>query len=267
MEIISSLQFSVIIVLHELFPENVIYIEKKGNVRIVIVSLFRGDTMIKVSYLVSIIFVAITFLTGCATERAISPTISGTPRTYLVLSPAIFGSVYDGRMSQMPKDAAATLQADLSRIYGSSIEWADYFKKTPAGRVSIRIRIVTLGSSFGSRLVSSVAFANSVGSAQVSAIGPWGPVVGSVSSEQSVFAGSFSGEGWWNGAAWLDLEVQDNRGQNPITFTIPIVAEHRESNIWGYTSGDKAASMAWESVGVQLTRALDAIARIVLDHQ
>ncbi|MEK7791534.1 MAG: hypothetical protein AAB306_00105, partial [Pseudomonadota bacterium] len=61
-------------------------------------------------------------------------------------------------------------------------------------------------------MVSSVAFANAVGSAQASATGPWGSVVGSVSSEQSVLAGSFSGEGWWNGAAWIDLEVQDNRG-------------------------------------------------------
>ncbi|MCJ7600763.1 MAG: hypothetical protein MUO63_04570 [Desulfobulbaceae bacterium] len=223
--------------------------------------------MIKISPLISILLVSLAFLSACTTERTISPTISGAPRTNLVVSPAILGSVYDGRTAQIPKDAAATLQTDLSRIYDSSIEWTDYFDKTPAGRVSVRIRIVTLGSSFGSRLVSSAAFANSVVSAQVSAIGPWGPVVGSVSSEQSVFAGSFSGEGWWNGAAWLDLEVQDNRGQRPITFTIPIVAEHRESNIYGYTSGDKAARAAWESVGVQLTRALDEIGRIVRDHQ
>jgi hypothetical protein len=147
------------------------------------------------------------------------------------------------------------------------LEWVDYFAKTPAGRVSIRVRIVTLGSSFGSRLVSSVAFARAVGSAQVSATGPWGPVVGSVSSEQSVLAGSLSGEGWWNGAAWLDLEVQDNRGQTPVTFTLPIVAEQRESNMWGYASGDKAAKSAWDRVGVQLTRALDAIARTVRDQQ
>jgi hypothetical protein len=170
-------------------------------------------------------------------------------------------------MSQIPKNAAATLQADLSRIYGPSIEWTDYFAKTPVGRVSIRIRIVTLGSSFGSRLVSSAAFANSVASARVSATGPWGPVVGSVSSEQSIFAGSFSGEGWWNGSAWLDLEVQDNRGLNPIAFTIPIVSEQRESNIRGYASGDKAARVAWERVGVQLIRLLDAIARIIQNHQ
>ena len=209
----------------------------------------------------------VALLVGCATERTISPSILASPRTGLAVSPPIFAAVYDGRTNVEPKDVTATLQAELSRIYGSSLEWADYFAKTPTGRVSVRVRIVTLGSSFGSRLVSSVAFANAVGSAQVSATNPWGPVIGSVSSEQSVLAGSFSGEGWWNGAAWLDLEVQDNRGQTPVTFTLPIVAEQRESNMWGYASGDKAAKLAWDRVGVQLTRALDAIARTVRDQQ
>ena len=209
----------------------------------------------------------VAFLAGCTTERTISPSISASPRTLLAgVSPPIFAAVYDGRANVEPKDAA-TLQADLTRIYGSSLEWADYFAKTPAGRVSVRVRIVTLGSEFGSRLVSSAAFANAVDSAQVSATGPWGPLVGSVSSEQSALAGSFSGEGWWNGAAWLDLEVHDNRGQTPVIFTVPIVAEQRESNMWGYASGDKAAKSAWDRVGVQLTRALDAIARTVRDQQ
>jgi len=175
--------------------------------------------------------------------------------------------VYDGRATREPKDAADTLQADLNRLYGSSIEWSNYFAKTPAGRVSIRFRIVTLGASFGGRLVSSAAFASAVRSAQASATGPWGPVVGSVSSEQSVFAGSFSGEGWWNGAAWVDLEVQDYRGPKPIAFTWPIVAEHRESNMWGYASGDRAEKTAWNRVGAQLTRAMDVIARTVRDQQ
>ena len=223
--------------------------------------------MNRAPYFAAIIFMVATLLTGCATERVISPTISGSSRTSLIVSPAILGAIYDGRASQEPKDAATILQADLSRIYGASIQWTDYFEKVPVGRVSVRIRIVTLGATFGSRLVSSVAFANAVGSAQASATGSWEPVVGAVSSEQSVLAGSFSGEGWWNGAAWVDLEVQDNRGQKPIAFTVPIVAEHRESNMWGYASGDKAAKVAWDRVGVQLTRALEAIARTVRDQQ
>jgi hypothetical protein len=126
---------------------------------------------------------------------------------------------------------------------------------------------VTLGASFGSRLVSTAAFATAAGSAQASATGPWGPVVGSISSEQSVLGGSLSGEGWWNGAAWIDLEVQDYRGPKLVTFTLPIVAEQRESNMWGYASGDRAAKAAWNQVGTQLTRAMDAIARAVRDQE
>jgi hypothetical protein len=79
--------------------------------------------------------------------------------------------------------------------------------------------------------------------------------------------GSFSGEGWWNGAAWIDLEVQDYRGAKPISFTMPIAAEHRESNMWGYASGDKAASTAWQVVAAQLTRAMDNIFRTLRDEQ
>jgi hypothetical protein len=73
--------------------------------------------------------VALLLLGGCATDRAISPTISAEPRTGLLVSPPILGAVYDGRAKQEPKDAAATLQADLSRLYGSSIEWSDYFER------------------------------------------------------------------------------------------------------------------------------------------
>lgn len=219
---------------------------------------------LRIAIIAPIVF---SIFTGCATERHIAPTLSEPTRTGLELNPPILGAVFDGRATQDPKDAASQLQADLSRIYGSSIIWNDYFTKTPQGRVAVRVRIVMLGASYGSRLISTTAFANAVTSAQGSATGSWGQVVGSVSAQQSVFAGSFSGEGWWNGAAWIDLEVQDNRGTNPVNFTIPIAAEHKESNMWGYTSGDKAARTAWQKVAVQLTRALDTIFRTVRDQQ
>lgn len=204
---------------------------------------------------------------GCTTERHIAPTISEPPRTGLELNPPILGAVFDGRATHEPKDAVSQLQTDLSRIYGPSIEWDGYFTKTPQGRVAVRVRIVMLGASFGSRLVSSTAFANAVSSAQTGATGPWGSVVGNVTAQQSVLAGSLSGEGWWNGSAWIDLEVQDCRGTAPISFTLPIVAEHRESNIWGYSSGDKATRIAWQRVSAQLTRALDTILRTVRDQE
>ena len=211
--------------------------------------------------------IVLTVFGGCATERHITPTLSEPSRVGLKLNPPILGSIFDGRATKDPKDIVSQLQADLSRIYGSSIEWEKYFSKTPKGRIAVRIRIVTLGASFGSRLVSSTAFATAVGSAQSSATGPWGYVVGNVSTQQTLLAGSFSGEGWWNGAAWIDLEVQDCRSPKPISFTLPIVAEHKESNMWGYSSGDKAARIAWQRVSVQLTRAMDTIFRTVRDQQ
>ncbi len=225
--------------------------------------------MLKVDQLTTtvIMIIALNMLCGCATERDIAPTISESPRSGLELKTPVLAAVFDGRGNQEPRDAASQLQSDIGGIYGSSIEWDNYFNKVPQGGVAVRIRIVTLGSSFGSRIVSSTAFAYAVSSAQVKASGPWGPIVGNVSAQQSVMAGSISAEGWWNGAAWIDLEVQDYRGSAPINFTLPIVAEHRESNVWGYSSGDKAARMAWQQVAVQLIRALDEVLRTVRDQQ
>jgi len=76
------------------------------------------------------IFVLTVFY-GCASERHIAPTISEPPRIGLELNPPILGAVFDGRATQEPADAASQLKADLSRIYGSSIEWENYFSKVP----------------------------------------------------------------------------------------------------------------------------------------
>ena len=202
-------------------------------------------------------------LAACATERQVSPVIDSAPRSALKLETPVIGAVFDGRSAKDDKDAASQLQSELNRLYGPAIEWHDYFSKTPNGRVAMRIRLVILSATFGSRLISNVDFANAVGSAQVNAVGPWGTVAGTVSSQQSVVGGSFSGAGWWNGAAWVDLEIEDLRGAKPVSFVLPIAAEHQESNTWGYASGDKAARVAWERASAQLTRAIDSVLRTV----
>jgi hypothetical protein len=167
-----------------------------------------------------VLMISLLVFAGCATERHIAPILSEPPRTGLELNPPILGAVFDGRATQEPKDASSQLQTDLSRIYGTSIEWDNYFTKMPKGRVAVRVRIIMLGASFGSRLVSSTAFAIAVSSAQTRTTVPWRSVVGNVSAQQTVLAGSLSGEDWWNGVAWIDLEVQDYRGSEPITLTI-----------------------------------------------
>lgn len=207
------------------------------------------------------------WLTGCATERHISPTITTPVREELSLKTPVLASVFDGRTEGADLTAAATLKAELAKIYGSSLQWASYFDSVPDGRLALRIRIVTLGSSFGSRLVSTISYATAVQSANIAATGPWGQVVGSATGTSSMFGGSVSGEGWWNGAAWVDIEVQDRRNTETVRFVIPLAAEHRESNMWGYTSGDKAARKAWQKVSAQLARAIDDILRVLRDGE
>ena len=206
-------------------------------------------------------------IVACATERVASPKISAQPRAGLTLKSPIIISVFDGRSSPGKRDVVSPLKADLTRIYGSNLQWSDYFSKTPPGRVSVRIRIVTLGASFGSRVISSVAFAEAVGKAQLNVSTEWGPVIGELNAQQSVFAVSFTGEGWWNGAAWIDLEIDDRRNRKPKRITLPLAAEHREFNMWGYLSGNAAANKAWQKVSAHLLRAMDAIARHVRDQE
>src|SRR5262245_60744345 len=124
-------------------------------------------------------------LMGCATERYVSPTITTAPREGLSLRAPILASVFDGRTTGADPSAAAALQSELTKIYGRSLQWTNYFDTVPEGRVALRIRIVTLGSSFGSRLVSSVSYATAVQSAKISATGPWGQVVGSATGTSS----------------------------------------------------------------------------------
>jgi hypothetical protein len=188
-------------------------------------------------------------------------------REGLLLKRPVLASVFDGRTAGADPTAATVLQAELAKIYRGSLQWANYFDSVPDGRVALRIRIVTLGSSFGSRLVSSVSYATAVQSANLAATGPWRQVVGTATGTSSIFGGAVSGEGWWNGAAWVDVEVQDRRNTETIRFVVPLAAEHRESNMWGYASGDKAAREAWENVSAQLTRVVDDIIRVLRDSE
>lgn len=202
------------------------------------------------------------FLASCTAERYISPTIPAQPRSGLSISPPILSAVFDARAKREPGDVETVLRSELTRIYGRSIEWTDYFSKTPEGRVSIRFRITTLGSEFDSILLSSVSFTESFNNARIKASGPWQRVI-DVSSHQSAFSFSFAGAGWWNEAAWVDVEVQDKRNGKVISFILPIAAQHRESNTWGYSSGDKAARIAWNEVAAQIIRVMDASARTI----
>lgn len=206
-------------------------------------------------------------LAGCATERTGAPSIAAAPRTDLRLSRPIIGAVFEGRPTPGDASVALTLQRDLARIYGHSITWREYFAPVPPGDVAMRFRIVALGSVFGSRIVSAAAVSSATARAQGSATGPWGTVVAQATAQQTAFTGAMAAEGWWNGAAWVDIEIEDNRPGRRIRLTIPIVAEHRESNTWGYGSGDRAARVAWERVSAQLIRVVDNSVRMLRDDE
>lgn len=209
----------------------------------------------------------VAMLPGCATERTGVPSIAAAPRTELRLSRPVIGAVFDGRGAPGDASVAPTLQRDLARIYGPSIAWRDYFAPVPPGEVAMRFRIVALGSVFGSRIVSAAAISTATARARGSATGPWGTIIAQATAQQTAFTGAMAAEGWWNGAAWVDIEIEDNRPGRRIRLTIPIVAEHRESNTWGYGSGDRAARVAWERVSAQLIRVVDNSVRMLRDDE
>jgi hypothetical protein len=182
----------------------------------------------------------------------------------LRLSRPVIGSVFDGRPTPDNAPIAETLRTDLARIYGPSIAWREYFARVPSGDVAMRFRIVTLGSVFGSRIISAAAVSSATARMQGSAAGPWGTVVAQAVAQQTAFSGGMAAEGWWNGAAWVDIEIADNRTR-PTRLTIPVVADHRESNTWGYGSADRASRVAWERVSVQLIRIVDSSLRMLRD--
>ena len=203
---------------------------------------------------------------GCATERYVTPKITSAPRA------ACSSKIQSSRpyttaerpelIQKLPLRYRPNLRTSTEVIFGGC-----HFDPVRKVGVAVRIRIVMLGSSFGSRLISSANFETAVQSARVSMTGPWGSVFGTATGTSTVFGGSFTGEGWWNGAAWIDVEIQDNRSDTPSHFTVPIASEDKESNIWGYSSGDKAASKAWETASAQLTRTVDEVLRTVRDSE
>jgi hypothetical protein len=199
-------------------------------------------------------------LVGCATYRTILPEISESPRDGLSLKTPVIVAVLDGRGDKTDtKQISQTLRDGLKRVYGNSVELRDYFSKPEADRVLIRIRILSLGANFGSRLISNVAIENSTSRASVVATSGWRAVVASGNSTQNIFASSFSGEGWWIGSAWIELDIQDNRNLSNVGFTLPIVAETKESNMMGYRSANNAAANAWKIVSAQMFRTLDKV--------
>lgn len=215
---------------------------------------------------VVIILVTIEFF-GCDTYRTTLPELTALPRHSIVVDPPVLVALFDGRSdAQNSEEITMTLRKDLKQIYGQSIEFTDYFVKIPENRILVRIRIQELGANFGSRIVSNVSVTNSLNNAKIHATNGWNSIIVSASSNQSLLGSTISTEGWWIGTAWIELNIVDTRKEKIINFSIPIIAESKESNLWGYKSAEKAANKSWNNVGTQLLNIFDQIILTVRDN-
>lgn len=205
---------------------------------------------------------------GCATKRTVLPEISASPRTSLQVETPVLVSVLDARtQKEESKKVVETLKEGLSQTYGNSIEWADYFAQVPDGRTAVKIRLKANEATFGSRVVSATSISNSFTTARAQVSDGWSPVVATASAEQTTFGSAFSAEGWWIGTSWLNLEVVDKHGSQTERFSVPLIAEKKKSNMYGYSSGDAAANEAWSRVGQQLIQVMDKVLITVRDQE
>ena len=200
-------------------------------------------------------------LLGCATQRTFQPKILEPPRTGISLQRQLLCSVVDGRPVDEQERAPSNLQADLAAIYGESLRWIPYFSKTPDGHVAIKMKLQVASAQFGAQVISATPYTAAIDRLSVYATTPWGPIISSVRDSASFANTTVAAQGWWDGAAWIDVQIEDNRSGSTVSFVLPIVSERRESNLLGYASGDRAVTLAWQQVSRQL---LDLIDRVFL---
>jgi len=220
--------------------------------------------MIRYTHLLTI---GLVLLAGCSTYKNYSPNIHEPSRDGLSLKQPVIVSVFDGRGNRDGgQNPADKIKSGIKRAYPEAVTFSDYFSATPSGRVRINIRIQELGSQFGSRIVSGVAIANQYGRASALATDGWNTVVASAQSQQTTFGSAMAAEGWWIGAAWLEVTVEDKRANKNISFSFPIVSEHREASMWGYGSAKAATKRAWSIASAQLFSTIDSVVLKVRDQ-
>jgi hypothetical protein len=211
--------------------------------------------------------ISLVVLSGCSTYKNYSPSINEASRSGLSLRKPVIVSVFDGRGNREGgQKPAQDIQSGIQKAYPEAVTFSDYFSPTPSGRVRIKIRVQELGSQFGSRLVSGVAIANQYGKASALATDGWNTVVASAQSQQTTFGSAMAAEGWWIGTAWLEVTVEDRRTNKTISFTFPIVSEHRETNMLGYASAKAATKRAWSTASAHLFSTIDNVLLKVRDQ-
>jgi hypothetical protein len=206
-------------------------------------------------------------LIGCTTNRSSIPEISEPQRVGLELRQPLLISVLDSR-SEKPKSKAvvSALENGITNAYGSAVKLVPYYDQAPDDHVIVRIRLMANSANFGSRVISSMTINNSINTARATTSDFWRPVI-TVATEQSSVSHSFTTEGWWVGTSWLEIELEDTRFDTSERITVPIVAEEKVSNTFGYRSARKASERSWSLASQQLFRLMDSLIIALRDQE
>lgn len=205
---------------------------------------------------------------GCAVQRVAIPEIRDTPRKGLNLAKPVIFSVLDARTDkERSQEAITSMRIGLSYIYGSSLIWAEYFEKIPAGNVAVKIRLKANEANFGVRRVPIAYVQNRFSATLAVAPNNWVNVVSVASTQQTLLAMSFVPQGRWIGTSWLEVEIVDKRVGESESVNFPIVAEQEEPNTWGYKSASKATNKSWGMVSQHLLQILDSMFLALRDQE
>lgn len=209
---------------------------------------------------------ALVMVSACVGHRGITPSISEPPREGLFLERPVRIAILDVRPDRHDSaEVAAALREGLSRTYGDALFWVPYFESTPADELSLRIRVLACGADFGSRLVRGGAPSAGAWAAASTGSAAWDFVRAEASPRWTLLPADRAGPGWWIGSSWLELQIEDRRFSRGEVSVFPIAAEHRQPNVWGYLSADRAAQRAWSQVAQELVRSIDLVLTTVRD--
>jgi hypothetical protein len=201
--------------------------------------------------------IALLSISACATQRSSQPRVTASERGIELNTPVLV-SVLDARGGDA-QDAAPQLKTDLTSVYGDAIETTDYFAEIPDDRVAVRIRLKANDATFGSRIISVSTVEQSYATAQAKASGPWSSVVGTASSQSTMLSSTVQTEGWWIGTSWMKITVVDRRGSTPQEMTLPLVAETKRSNTFGYRTASRVTDESWSDIERQLIQIMDQV--------
>ena len=160
-----------------------------------------------------------------------------------------------------------SIKQGLKTIYGDAIIFKSYFDKTEDSTVAIKINIKEIGSQFGSRVIYYQTVHNQIIAASSAAVTSWGSAVSSVIISQPIYQDNFVAQGWWMGAAYLDISLVDNLNNNKKIIDFPFVGEDKQNNTWGYKSGSIAAQNAWNKTSAHLLDLIDSVIMKTIEYQ